>query len=241
MISDTPSVGTGFLAAPPPAAAAQRLFENDVRRLGFVMNLSSLWAHDPSLYGGLSALLEQAADAAGLTARQRAVLVTSAASTLGDSYCSLAWGRKLAGEAGADVAGDVIRGDDSGLDPVEQALASWARRMTRQPNATEATDLQPLRDAGFDDEQIFALTVFVALRLAFAFVNDALGARPDAGLLAIVPTAVRDAVTFGRSAVGAQHGADRSVLSTDVPRASRGEPRTGRTSVVLAPHMRSNP
>ena len=38
--------------------------------------------------------------------------------------------------------------------------------------------MQALRDAGFDDAQIFAITVFVAARLAFSTVNDALGARP---------------------------------------------------------------
>jgi hypothetical protein len=58
--------------------------------------------------------------------------------------------------------------------------------------------MQPLRDAGFDDQQIFAITLFVSLRLAFSSVNDALGARPDRELAESVPAPVRDAVTFGR-------------------------------------------
>jgi alkylhydroperoxidase family enzyme len=198
----TANTGTGYLAAPSPNAGAQRLFDDDVKRLGFVMNLSSLWGHHPALYDGLSALIGQAADTAGLTARQRAVLITCCASVLGDSYCSLAWGRRLAREAGADLATGVLRGTDDGLDPAERALARWARTMTRQPNSTEANDLQPLRDAGYDDPQIFAITVFVALRLAFAVVNDSLGAHPDTELAAIVPAPVRDAVTFGRPAAG---------------------------------------
>ncbi|HEY3006197.1 MAG TPA: hypothetical protein VGJ44_27870, partial [Kribbellaceae bacterium] len=57
-------------------------------------------------------------------------------------------------------------------------------------------------DGWYDDAQILALTVFVALRLAFAIVDDALGARPDRELLASAPASVRDAVTFGRSAAG---------------------------------------
>ena len=186
---------TGFLEAPAPSAAVQRMYDNDIERLGFVMNLSSLWGHHPALHAGLSDLIDQAAGAGRLTLRQRAILVTSCASALGDSYCSLAWGRKLAREAGAHIAADVLRGADDRLDPAEQALARWARTMTRQPSSTEAKDLQPLRDAGYDDAQIFAITVFVALRLAFAFVNDALGARPDAELFAIAPAAVCDAVT----------------------------------------------
>jgi alkylhydroperoxidase family enzyme len=217
MNNATATEGTGFLDTPAHSAGVQRLFDSDIERLGFVMNLSSLWGHHPALYGGLSTLIDQAAGAAGLTRRQRAVLITGCASALGDSYCSLAWGRRLAREAGADVAAGVLRGADDRLDPAEQALAVWARTMTRQPTSTEAKDLQPLRDAGYDDAQIFAITVFVALRLAFAFVNDALGAQPDAELVAIVPAAVRDAVTFGRPAVRSQHGAGRSVVTTDVP------------------------
>jgi alkylhydroperoxidase family enzyme len=207
--------GSGFLDPPAPSAGLQRLRDNDVKRLGFVMNLSSLWGHHPDLYDGLSALLDQAAGVAGLTPRQRAVLVTSAASTLGDSYCSMAWGRRLAREAGADVAAAVLRGADHGLAPEERALAGWARAMTREPSRTGQDDVQPLRDAGFDDAQIFAITVFVSLRLAFAVVNDALGSRPDEGLVAIVPEPVRDAVTYGRPAVGSQHEGRRVVRRPD--------------------------
>ncbi|MDQ3485407.1 MAG: hypothetical protein M3445_08370 [Actinomycetota bacterium] len=109
-----------------------------------------------------------------------------------------AWGTKLAGEAGDAVAAGVLRGDDDRLDPSERALARWARQVTRDPNATGAGDVQALRDAGYADPQIFAITVFVALRMAFSTVNDALGARPDQELGETAPTPVRDAVTFGR-------------------------------------------
>jgi hypothetical protein len=43
------------------------------------------------------------------------------------------------------------------------------------------------------------MTTFVALRLAFSTVNDALGAAPDAALRRSVPGPVQDAVTFGRT------------------------------------------
>ncbi|HEV2779529.1 MAG TPA: hypothetical protein VGX25_09025, partial [Actinophytocola sp.] len=102
--------------------------------------------------------------------------------------------------AGHEVAGGVLRGDDGPLDSTEQALARWARAMTRDPNATGPADVQRLRDAGYDDAQILAITTFVALRAAFATVNDALGVRPDRELTETAPRAVRDAVTYGRPA-----------------------------------------
>lgn len=68
----------------------------------------------------------------------------------------------------------------------------------KDPNATTSADTQRLRDAGLDDTQIFAITVFVALRLAFSTVNDALGAHPDVKLAASLPTEVVTAVDYGR-------------------------------------------
>ena len=96
------------------------------------------------------------------------------------------------------MAERVLRGDDAALDGTERALARWARQLARDPNSTTAADVQALRAAGFDDAQIFAISVFVALRIAFSTVNDALGAQPDQQLASDAPAAVRDAVTFGR-------------------------------------------
>jgi uncharacterized peroxidase-related enzyme len=195
----------GFLATPANTPEAERLFDDDARGVGYVTNVSRLWAYLPTTLEGLSDLMGQATRAGSLTFRQRAVLVTAAASTLGDSYCSLAWGKKLAEAAGSDVAAAVLRGEGEGLDRTERALAQWARQVATDPNAIAADDVQALRDSGFDDAQIFAITTFVAFRLAFSIVNDALGAQPDHQLGASTPEPVRSAVTFGRP-VGAGDG-----------------------------------
>ena len=94
----------------------------------------------------------------------------------------------------------VLGGSDTGLTGQEKAMAAWARKVATDPNATTHADVQALREAGLDDGQIFAVTAFVALRLAFSTVNDALGASPDARLAASVPPEVREAVTYGRPA-----------------------------------------
>ena len=102
-----------------------------------------------TMLDGLSDLMTQATRAGSLTLMQRAVLVTAAASTLGDSYCSLAWGKKLAAESGSDVAAAVIRGEDERLDTAVRALAQWARAVATDPNDIEeidAADMQKLID-----------------------------------------------------------------------------------------------
>lgn len=112
----------------------------------------------------------------------------------------LVWGSKLAGFAGAPAAASVLLGDDSDLDPGEKVIARWARVVSTRPNDTTEDGVDELRATHLTDQQIFALTLFVALRSAFARVNDALGVEPDAAVLASASPAVRDAVTFGRPA-----------------------------------------
>ena len=188
----------GFLSGPEPSLAAQSMFDEDIADVGYVMNASRLWAHQPTTVEALFGVASMALADQGISFRERATLVSACASAYGDSYCSLAWGSKLAGVAGDDAAGGVLRGNDDGLTQREQALARWARLVAREPNATCETDVQKLRDAGFTESQIFAVTVFVAMRIAFSTVNDALGVKPDSEFRSTAPRAVVDAVNYGR-------------------------------------------
>ena len=187
-----------FLGEPAASAEAQELFDEDLADDGFVWNVTRLWAHQPGTLKQLFALMSDAFRASGLSFRQRGILVTAAASTLGDSYCSLAWGGKLAKASDSMVAAGVLTGDDAGLTDQEKAMADWARKVARDPNATTPADIAALHDCGLDDGQIFAITTFVALRLAFSTINDSLGAQPDAQLARSLPRDVREAVTYGR-------------------------------------------
>ncbi len=188
----------GFLGVPDDTAEAQRMFDEDIADLGYVMNTSRLWAYQPATVTGLFSLLGQVNSEDRLSLRQRSILVTACASAFGDSYCSLAWGSKLAKASDARTAARVLGGVDDGLSTSERAMAVWARKVALDPSGTTAADVQELRDAGFSDSQIFTITAFVSLRLAFSTVNDALGLRPDAALRSTAPASVRDAVTFGR-------------------------------------------
>jgi hypothetical protein len=188
----------GFLDDPVITAQAQHLFDDDVSELGYVMNVSRLWAYQPTTLDGLFDLMRHTSKVCGLTHRQHGILVSACASAFGDSYCSLAWGSKLAKASDAQTAVGVLQGDDHELTTSERAIARWARKVASEPNETRATDVQALRDAGYDDAEIFAITVFVALRVAFSTVNDALGTRPDAALRSTAPAIILDAVTFGR-------------------------------------------
>ena len=187
-----------FLEEPVMTPAAQALYDEDLAEDGFVSNSTRLWAYQPETLGHLFSLMSEAHRSSGLSLRQRGILVLATASTLGDSYCSLAWGGKLAGAADAELAAAVITGSDAGLTDQEAAMASWARKVARDPNGTSSSDVQGLRAAGLTDAQVFAITLYISLRLAFSTVNDALGAHPDARLVDSLPADVVGAVNYGR-------------------------------------------
>jgi hypothetical protein len=125
-----------YLSEPPSSPAADAMYAADRAAMGYVMTGSHLWAHGAQLHDGLFDLMGQVATTAGLTLRQRGILVTACAATLGDSYCSMAWGHKLVGVADADLAAGVLRGMDQGLDERERVLAAWARRLAGDGRCT---------------------------------------------------------------------------------------------------------
>jgi alkylhydroperoxidase/carboxymuconolactone decarboxylase family protein YurZ len=90
------------------------------------------WAWRPDVFDAFFRLRSLLNEQAGLSLRERSILVCATAASVRDSHCALVWGTTLASE----------------------------------------------------DEEIFDATVFVAFRLAFSTVNDALGARPDLQLAA---------------------------------------------------------
>ena len=109
-------------------------------------------------------------------------------------------GARLAELTDEETAAQVLAGQPAPeLSDREAALADWARRVVRDPNGTSAGDVARLRDARFDDREIFEATAFSAFRVAFSTINHALGAAPDKQLAEEAPRAVRAAVEFGRA------------------------------------------
>lgn len=189
-----------FIQPPPESADTARLYDASAQSEGFVMNLTKAWAWRPDVFTGFAALRNQLTGAAPFSKRELAVMVCAAASQLGDAYCALAWGRTLVAEAGAGAARAVLAAQgDAALTRREAALAAWARQVVKDPNATTPADIARLREAGLGDREIFEATVFIAFRLAFSTVNDALGIPPDAELAQALPAELRAAVSFGRA------------------------------------------
>src|SRR5581483_1808909 len=152
-----------FLERPATTTDNQALYDQDMADDGFVWNVTRLWAYQPTTMGKLFDLMSEALKPSGIDFRGRGVLVTAAASSLGDSYCSLSWGGKLSKASNPVLAASVLTGDDAGLTDQERAMAAWTRKVVSEPNETSEADIQALRDVGLSDDQVFTITVYVAL------------------------------------------------------------------------------
>jgi len=198
MSPDAPRAG--FLEPPVPSRAAEELQAEDLAELGYVANLSRVWSYDALALDELLGLSRRVARAAELSIRHRLLLVLATSAARRSTYCIYAWGSKFAAEIDARSASAVVRGDDDpvGLTAAEVALVHWARSVATMPSSTTAADVDELRETGWSDDQIFAITVFSALRMAFSTVNDALGADPDPDLAGTTPLALQEVLSFGR-------------------------------------------
>lgn len=188
-----------FIPTPEDSDDTARIYKSSAESQGFVMNLTRAWAWRPDVFEAFAALRSQLASKSSLSKREQAVMVCAMAAQLRDSYCALAWGRVLAQEADAETTAALLAtGSTDRLNLREQALAAWSRKLVADPNGTLPQDLDALRVAGLSEREVFEATVFIALRLAFSTVNDALGIQPDRELLDKAPKEVAAAVTFGR-------------------------------------------
>lgn len=175
------------------SAASAALSAEDVDDLGFISNVTRLWSHDPHTCEQLFELIGACANGAGLSFAERGVATIISTTLIGDRYCALAWGDKLARDTSVELAVSVLGGSGALLDDRERAVAAWARGLATEPRSVTPADVNDLFEAGFDRSQVLRLTLFIALRIAFATVNGALGARPEAAYVEHVDPEVRQA------------------------------------------------
>lgn len=188
-----------FLSEPPQNDARSALYARDLANDGYVANFTRAWAWRPDVFDAFVKLRLLLIEHCTLSARERAIMVCATAANLGDSYCALAYGATLAVESDLMTAAAVLRKEQSAdMSARDRAMAKWAERLVHDPNVVTPDDVEELRSAGLSEAEIFDATAFIALRIAFSTVNDALGAQPDRELAAAAPEAVREAVTYGR-------------------------------------------
>ena len=188
-----------FIDDAPETPAVRVMYDADRDDDGYVANSTRVWSWRPDVLDAFVSMRTQLLGQSSLTDAEKATVVAATVGAFNCSYCSLAWGGRLAALTDDETAAQVLVGADApAASPREAALAEWARAVVRHPNGTTGADVAKLRAVGLDDREIFEATALVGFRLAFSTINDALGAAPDLQLAEATPPPIRAAVTYGR-------------------------------------------
>jgi alkylhydroperoxidase family enzyme len=158
-------------------------------------NFEVLFEARPAVYAAWRQLMTAVKE--GMDERRYELVTLAAARRLRSSYCCLAHGKILLEMFGEPVAVITLDHHGAGLDAVDVAAMDLAEKVVDDATAIRDADLQPLRDLGLSETEIFDIVLAASIRCFFAKTNDAMGVLPDAGY-AEHAADVREALVVGR-------------------------------------------
>lgn len=188
----------GYLSIPDQVSdETARSHEIDRARVGYVPNYAKAFAGRPDVYAAWRGL--NGAIKANMPPRTYELATLAAASRLRSSYCALAHGQILADDLIGAPAVEAIMRDSSGaqVPPLDREIMALADRVAGGAAEISEADLQPLRDLGLTDAEIFDVILAASARCFFSSVLEASGTEPDAEYAALDPM-LREALTVGR-------------------------------------------
>jgi len=139
-------------------------------KIGMVPNLFTTFARSPAVLNGYLAFSD-ALTKGDLTAKQREIVSLAVAQANGCHYCLSA--HTLTGK-GAGLSAEEIKAARRGKaqDPVDNAVASFARRVVETRGQVSDADVAAARSAGLDDARIIEVIAHVALNVLTNFTNN---------------------------------------------------------------------
>lgn len=193
-----------FIDEAPASENVSTLYERSTQDSGYVSNFLRVWSWRPDVFDAFYESRRLVMQNTNLSKEDIAIVNATAAATRRDSYCSLAWGAKVADLVSPEAAREVLLGERNvALDERKAALLDWTRAVVADPNGTTQQDVDRLRRVGLTDREIFEATFLAAARIAFTAVNSALGASPDRQLESEAPAVVLESVSYGRPVTNA--------------------------------------
>lgn len=154
----------------------RKLFARAREHLGFVPNVFRAYAYRPErLSAWFSHYRQLHEPTENLSASDREMIAVVVSAANGCLYCLVAHGAALREELGDGVLGERISYDwrRAGLDQRRRAICAYAEKLTLDPRAVDAEDLQGLIDAGLTRAEAWDVIEIAAMynftnRLAMA-------------------------------------------------------------------------
>ena len=158
MIIETPSETDA-------AGHVAEMYAEDRDDVGFVFPYTRAMAVIPAAHQAFEDLLRAVVPSIGI--RTYELVTLAAARAIASSHCLLAHGRKAlrAGVVDEDQLARLIRDRDFGdLTAADVAAIEYAEKLSTAPDTMTDADTLHLREVGFSDEQIVAITLAAAAR-----------------------------------------------------------------------------
>lgn len=185
------------IAEDDAAGAVAEMYDELRSSMGYVPNYGKEFSLRPHLLSAWTVL--NTSIKRNMDPRRYELATVAAAAERRSSYCVLAHGEKLLslGSAPDELTALATTARLSTLDPVEQAIVDYARKVAADPASVTQEDVDGLRALGLSDAEIFDVAAAAAARLFFTALADATGTRPDAVYRATMPDLV-DVLAVGR-------------------------------------------
>jgi uncharacterized peroxidase-related enzyme len=145
-------------------------------KTGFVPNVFLALAHRPAELRAFLAYHDALMEGdGGLTKAEREMIVVATSAARSCTYCVVAHGAILRIRARDPLLADLVATNyrSAGLPERQRLMLDFAVKLSTTPELVEERDLDVLRAAGFDDEQVWdisAITSFFALSNRMALV-----------------------------------------------------------------------
>ncbi len=199
---------------PPEQASEQtrQMYDRQAGFFGYLPNYATVFGMRPEIMPLWAHL--QAGIKAHMPLRRFELIALAAAHELRSTYCCLAHSKKLMATFTVPEIRMIVLADGEGvLSQSEMAVVRHARLVARHADRVTAADIGRLRDAGFDDGEIFDITAAAAARAFFTKLVDGLGAEPDAVYAELDPQLLETMIVGRDVAAAAGDQADARFLS----------------------------
>ncbi len=166
----------------PLPEETQRYFDICVEKLGFVPNVLQAYAFDVNKLNGFTALYNDLMlGDSGLSKLEREMIAVVVSSINHCFYCLTAHGAAVRQLSGDPMLGEVLvmnyRAAD--LSPRHRAMLDFASKMTEESHKIDEPDRQALRDAGFNDRDIWDIASVAGFFNMSNRVSSAVDKQPN--------------------------------------------------------------
>lgn len=181
--------------------AVAELYRTQQNASGMVPNYARIYCHNPDVMTAWTDLLK--AIKSGLNEREFLLVSFTAAWSMGNTYCLLAFARRLLRQGlSAEALVEIVQGNVGNyLTDREREIVDFSSKVVLDSSRVSRADVQRLRSLGVEESEIFHIAAAAAARCFFARLGDGLGVQADAHLADMDATLV-SVLSVGRPIEG---------------------------------------